>query len=130
MERLKTFAKYLIAFILVFFAVGFLSDRLMATRFKAVEDGVIEKPNFIELNNIECRATKSNGYIEGTVTNKTGEYINTLTMKAEFYNENEKLMGTKNIEVNDIKKEAEKDFKFFYYIDNVSSYKIIDIEYK
>lgn len=128
MKRLKTFAKYLIVFLLVFFVVGFLSDRLMFSRFKYVENGQIEE-SFIELNDIECKATKQNGYIEGIVTNNTGKYVNNLFMKIELYDDGDKLLKTDNIEVQDLKIGGEKDFKFFYYVENVSRYKIIDIEY-
>ena len=128
MKRLKTFGKYLLLFLVVFFLVDFFSNRVMFTRFKPVNNGEVESSS-IELNNIECRATKQNGYIEGTVKNKTDAYVNNLTMKVELYNDRDKLVKTEIVEIQDLKIGEEKPFKFFYYEQDVVRYKIINIEY-
>ena len=128
MDRVKTFTKYFIAFIIVFFLVDFFSNRIMWSRFKPVTDGQVEE-SVVEINDIECRATKFNGYIEGIVKNKTGVYVNKLVMKVELYDNRDKLLKTQVVEIEDIKKEEEKPFKFFYYVDDIVRYKIIDIEY-
>ena len=129
MARLKTFLKYFIWFLVVFAIVGFFTPKIMFSRFKPVEDGQIEE-SVVELNQILCKSTKLNGYIEGTAKNNTGEYINKLTMNIELYNNNDKLVKTEILEIEDFKKEEEKPFKIFYHVDNVERYKIVDIEYK
>lgn len=130
MARLKAFTKYLISFLLVFFVVGFLSDRIMLTRFKPVKDGQVEESR-IELNDIECRATHQNGYIEGIVKNKTGVDVSKVTMKLELYNDRDRLVKTDYIIIEDLKIDEEKPFKSpFYREADINSYKIIEIEYE
>ena len=97
MKTLKKFWKYFINFIVLFLLVTGLMYLVTRTEIintgKDIECIVKEESPVIEIT--ECNNKK----ITGTVTNDTKVLINVIYVKAEFYDDNNNLLGTKDSEI-------------------------------
>jgi len=96
MKTMKKFWKYFLNFIVLFLLVSVFT--YWGTMNSKKEDKVIECVTQTEsptIEIIEC----SKDLVKGTVKNDTKVLLNVVYVKAEFYNENEKLLGTKYSEI-------------------------------
>ena len=96
MKTMKKFWKYFLNFIVLFLLVSgltYLGTMNMNTQNETIECVTQTESPVIEI--IEC----TNKKVAGTVTNNTKVLINVIYVKAEFYNENDKLLGTKYSEI-------------------------------
>ena len=71
----------------------------------------LTKPYYKEMNNIEIlvqspkvqitesKADKNKGYIQGMVTNDTGKLIDDFTLKFDFYNHEDRFIGSESHKV-------------------------------
>jgi len=93
MDRMKTFWRYFIVFVLFYLIINgltYLSTRPTYTKLNSYELEVFSPKVTIT----EAKNKYSGGYIEGTVENNTNSIINLGYLKFEFYDEDEAYVGT------------------------------------
>lgn len=124
MKTLKLFRNLLIAFILFWIFVtvaskGFIksSYRIMTDYQTYSEEGVIKVT--------DSRATKVNGYVEGTFTNTTNNKIDKLFVVLQCFSKNDVLLGTEYTELTNIAPKEERKFRIDYQYDDVDYFNIL-----
>lgn len=127
MKTMKKFWKYFINFIVLFLLVSgltYLGTANNNKENKTIECIAQEKSPIIEI--AEC----TNKKIIGTATNDTKVLINVIYIKADFYNEDNNLVGTKYEEIRyfNVGEKAKFEIKFEYK--DISKINITAVETK
>ena len=123
MDRLKTFAKYAIWFILFFFFSNILIFIGLNANYKSINtDENSNNPSQVQINQAE--ATAVNGRIKGTITNDGEEDLNGKYMKVDLYSSNNTLLGTEYMEMNEMAQGAQDDFELYFKAQDVDHYNI------
>ena len=112
---MKKIFRYVILLIVAYIIVEVLVYFLTKTYYKDLNnyDILVESP-VIEIT--ESKVAKSKGYIQGNITNDTGELMRNLRVKFDFYNEQGKYVGSENktIDVFNISERLNFDIKYEY----------------
>lgn len=112
---MKKIFRYVILLIVAYIVVEVLVYFLTKTYYKDLNnyDILVESP-VIEIK--ESKVAKSKGYIQGNITNDTGELMRNLRVKFDFYNEQGKYIGSENktIDVFNISERLNFDIKYEY----------------
>lgn len=112
---MKKIFRYVILLIVAYIIVEVLVYFLTKTYYKDLNnyDILVESP-VIEIT--ESKVSKSKGYIQGNITNDTGELMRNLRVKFDFYNEQGKYIGSENktIDVFNISERLNFDIKYEY----------------
>lgn len=120
---MKKIFRYVILLIVAYIIVEVLVYFLTKTYYKDLNnyDILVESP-VIEIT--ESKVSKSKGYIQGNITNDTGELMRNLRVKFDFYNEQGKYVGSENktIDVFNISERLNFDIKYEY--DDVNEIRI------
>lgn len=120
---MKKIFRYVILLIVAYIVVEVLVYFLTKTYYKDLNnyDILVESP-VIEIK--ESKVAKSKGYIQGNITNDTGELMRNLRVKFDFYNEQGKYVGSENktIDVFNISERLNFDIKYEY--DDVNEIRI------
>lgn len=103
MNRMKTFLKYLIAIVLLYFFSNLLIEYSLQGNYSNLESAsnVVQSENY-NIKVTEARATKANGEIKGEISRKETAEATNKYLKIDFYNERNNLMGTKYIEIKNL----------------------------
>lgn len=115
MQKMKKFFLYFLMLIALYIFVTVLTNFEMTERFKDITNNcetTIKSPK-IEIE--ECKATNSQVYLKGKITNDTGEHIPIKYLQIDIYNENDAYLGTEF-----------KELKYF----NVNETVAFDLNYK
>lgn len=115
MSRLKTFFKYFIIFVLVYFLVDIVSVQVMKSSYLKKE--FITDSNEIEI--AESRATITNGYVKGKIKNNTNNDFEERYLKLDFFSPRGVNLGTKFVKINPLKVGEEQEFESKFNFDNV-----------
>ena len=75
MGRLKTFGKYLLMFVVFYVFSTVVAAYAIKTTYSKI-DGTIEENEVIEVKVDDAKSPMVNGYIKGTITNKTSAIRN------------------------------------------------------
>ena len=121
MKTMKKFWKYFINFIVLFLLVSglmYLGTMNNGTKNEIIECVIQTESPVIEIT--EC----TNKKITGTVTNDTKVLINVVYVKASFYDENGKLLGTKSSEIKYFNVGEKAKFEIENSYKNVASVKV------
>ena len=78
----------------------------------------------------ECASNNKNGILKGTVTNDSEVLINVIYVKAEFYDENNNLLGTKYSEIKYFNVGEKAKFEIEFSSKNVTYVKITSVDTK
>lgn len=120
---MKKIFRYVILLIVAYIIVEVLVYFLTKTYYKDLNnyDILVESP-VIEIT--ESKVSKSKGYIQGNITNDTGELMRNLRVKFDFYNKQGKYVGSENktIDVFNISERLNFDIKYEY--DDVNEIRI------
>ena len=120
---MKKIFRYVILLIVAYIVVEVLVYFLTKTYYKDLNnyDILVESP-VIEIT--ESKVSKSKGYIQGNITNDTGELMRNLRVKFDFYNEQGRYVGSENktIDVFNISERLNFDIKYEY--DDVNEIRI------
>ena len=112
---MKKIFRYVILLIVAYIVVEVLVYFLTKTYYKDLNnyDILVESP-VIEIT--ESKVAKSKGYIQGNITNDTGELMRNLRVKFDFYNEQGRYVGSENktIDVFNISERLNFDIKYEY----------------
>ncbi len=122
MGTLKKFCIYFLIFIIAFFLLNCLTSLAMEEDYKNVNYEI--KDVSPEVNVTECKAKYSTGYIKGSVTNNTGEYIPLSYMKIDLYDKDGIYMGTEYKELKYFNKNETIKFDIDYTYENIDRLEI------
>lgn len=126
MSRLKTFFKYFLAIVIIYFVVNILSAFIMKSTYDA-KDYTIENSIYtVEVE--EAKATLVNGYINVKIINNTTEKIESKILKIDCYSIRNKHMGTKYVGVKELNSGEGVSFESKFNFGNVDHIKISTIE--
>ena len=120
MKRMKTFLIYLLIF------VGFfvLSDVLINVSLNTSYHTITRKDNLEQVVINQAEATQVNLRIKGTVTNLAENPITLKYMRVDFYSERDNLVGSRYIDVSNLKENESMDVEINLRLDDIDSYSI------
>ena len=111
-NRIRTFGIYALCVILFFI----FSNLTINVTLEPI-DTYKSEPYGIGIDIKEARATYVNGYVGGNISNKN-DTISKVYMKIDLYTKRDVLIGTKYIEINDLKQNQTQEFRIgFKYTD-------------
>lgn len=122
MARMKTFFIYFLLVVLLFIFSQVIIYICLNTTYKYKE---VESKTTIPVR-MELQATSINGFAAGQIINNTDKSITNKYLKIECYSKNNILMGTKYIEIDEIKAKEEKKFEVHFNFNKVEK-AVIDI---
>ena len=129
MKTMKKFWKYFINFVVLFLLVSglmYLGTMNMNKEEKAINCvAQTEKP---VINVTECTSNNKGGILKGTITNDSEVLINVIYVKAEFYDENNNLLGTKYSEIKYFNVGEKAKFEIEFNYENVSKVNVTATE--
>lgn len=113
MDTMKLFIKLLIAFVLLYFFVTFMSEGFIQTAYSPLDNyTVINDSPKIEV--MESKATKMNGYVEGRITNNTSQRIEAQYIIVDCYSKYDNNLTTKYVKIDGLDIGETKDFTVQY----------------
>ena len=120
MKRMKTFLIYLLIF------VGFfvLSDVLINVSLNTSYHTITRKDNLEQVVTNQAEATQVNLRIKGTVMNLEENPITLKYMRVDFYSERDNLVGSRYIDVSNLKENESMDVEINLRLDDIDSYSI------
>lgn len=126
MDNMKKITKYVLLIIVLYFFSKFLIYIGLNATYKDIK----VKGNIPEQIKIEyAQATKVNGRILGKITNKK-ENINGKYIKTDIYDSKNILLGTKYLDIQDVKENEERKFAVFFKKDSVDHCEVSIVENK
>lgn len=115
-NTMKKFRIYALCVILFFIFSNIMIDIALKTSYDPI-DTYKTVPSGIDIDINEAKATYVNGYVGGTITNNNETASNTY-IKIDLYTKRDVCMGTKYVEIKDLKQDETKDFRMgFKYTD-------------
>ena len=120
MSRMKTFLIYLL--ILVGFFV--LSDFLINVSFNASYKTIGRKDNLSQVVMYQAEATKVNVRLKGTIENSVDNPINKKYARFDIYSNRDNIIGTRYIDISDLKENEEKEVKIYARLNDASYYEV------
>ena len=112
---MKKIFRYLLLLILVIVVVRIYVYFLTKPYYKDMNNyQVLVQTPKIEVT--ESKSDQKKGYIKGTATNNTGAMMNNVKIKFDFYDENDKNIGTEyhDIGVFNVGEKSKFDIKYIY----------------
>ncbi len=122
MDRMKTFFKYFLAFVIVYIIVDIGSYMSIKSTYISRDYIVDFDSPSIEIT--EMKSTVLNGYLKGNITNNTGSVITGKALKLDYYTEHGVLAGTKYVKVDNLIQNEKIDFESRFNFDNVDSVRV------
>lgn len=119
METLKKFGMYFLMFVAFFLLISGLVALALKENFVDITNyEIVGTSPVITVN--ECKATKTHGYIRGSVTNDTGEHIPLKYLQINLYNEDGVYLGTEYKELKYFNVNETINFDMKYNYNNVN----------
>ena len=116
---MKKIFRYLLLLILVIVVVRIYVYFLTKSYYKDMNNyQVLVQTPKIEVT--ESKADQKKGYIKGTATNDTGAMMNNVKIKFDFYDENDKYIGTEYHDIGVFNVGEKSKFDINYRYSNVS----------
>ena len=113
MDTMKLFIKLLVAFVLLYFFVTYMSEGFIQTAYSPLDNyKVINDSPKIEIT--ESKATKMNGYVIGKITNNTGEKIEAQYILVDCYSKYDNNLTTNYVKIEGLEVGETKDFTIQY----------------
>ena len=122
MDRMKTFLKYIIWFVLFFFFSNFIINVGLNSSYKNIE----RRDSIEQVQIKQAQATLVNGRIKGIVSNTST--INDKYIKFDFYSERNVKLGSKYIEID--KTKVDMPIEIYFKLRDVSYYTIATVNEK
>ena len=120
MSRMKTFLIYLLIF------VGFfvLSDFLINVSLNASYKTIGRKDNLSQVVMYQSEATKVNVRLKGTIENSVDNPINKKYARFDIYSNRDNIIGTRYIDISDLKENEEREVKIYARLNDASYYEV------
>ncbi len=117
MKRMKTFLIYLLLVLAIVGLTDIIAKLLLETNYKDITKYEIATTS-PEIKVEEAKATKVNGRIKGTVTNKTENFMEDVFVKVELRSKTNHARGTEFIKLGNFQPNQKKNFALsFKYAD-------------
>ena len=128
MKRMKTFFKYFLAIVIVYFVVNFASFYVLKSTYKT-KDYEVES-SILDIEITEAKATLVNGYIKGVAKNTTDVNVDGKYLKIDSYSKRDVLLGTKYVEIKSLSPKEEINFESSFNYEQIDHIKtsVIDKE--
>ena len=128
MKRMKTFFKYFLAIVIVYFVVNFASFYVLKSTYKT-KDYEVES-SILDIEITEAKATLVNGYIKGVAKNTTDVNVDGKVIKIDSYSKRDVLLGTKYVEIKSLSPNEEINFESRFNYEQIDHIKtsVIDKE--
>ena len=117
MDRLKTFFIYALCIVLFFIFSEVMININLESAYKKIE----RRDNLEQVIITQAEATKINGRIKGTLISHD---LKSKYLKFDFYSERDVLLGTKYIDISNLKENEAQDIELYFKLQNVSYYNI------
>lgn len=125
MDRMKTFALYALCVIAFFILSNVLMNIAIHTACKPIYAYILMDENSdIKVEVTESQASSVNGFVGGKVINKTKNAISKKYIKIDLYSKRNILLGTKYVEISDVKINEAIDFRMGFKLNNVNYCKV------
>ena len=118
MKTLKKFWIYFLIFLLVFLLVTGLTNIAMRDNYKNTKYEIVNAFPMITVT--ECKASYSDGYVKGSITNNTGEHIPIKYLQVDIYDENNVYLGSEFKELKYFNVNETIKFEINYKYNNVN----------
>ena len=120
MDRMKTFFKYAMWIILFFIFSNLLIDINLESTYKNIG----RKDNLPQISIYQAQATKVNGRIKGTIFNNAENKLTKQYIKIDLYSERDNFLGSKYIDVSNMRDNETREFEIYFKIKDVDYYEI------
>ncbi len=112
MDRMKVFGQFFLAFILFFIFSNVMINVALKTTYDSMDSYIqVSKSGPVDIQIDEAKATYVNGYVGGKIVNTSDNTILNKYLKIDMFSERNVLLGTKYIDLAEIKAKEEKDFR-------------------
>lgn len=120
MDRMKTLSKYVLWLILFFI----LSEIIIKLSIETTYQNIGGKNNLKQVSIYQAQATKINGRIKGTIYNDKENKIKNKYIKIDLYSERNIFLGSKYIDVSNMREDETRDFKIYFKVQDVEYYDV------
>ena len=120
MDRMKTLTKYALWLILFFI----FSNMLIYLNIETTYQNIGRKDNLPQVTVYQAQATKVNGRIKGKIYNSTENKITNKYLKIDLYSERDIFLGSKYIEVENMRDDETRDFEVYFKVQDVDYYEM------
>ncbi len=124
MSWMKRLAKWLVIFIVCYIVVNILTFNIIKSSYKTKEVDINFDQPKVEI--YESKATITNGYVKGKITNNTNENLMNKILRLDFISPRGTLMGTKYVDIPNLASGIGTDFMSQFNFDNVDK---IDVSF-
>ena len=124
MDRMKTFLKYIIWFVLFFFFSNFIINVGLNSSYKNIE----RRDSIEQVQIKQAQATLVNGRIKGTIKDK--DYLTGKYLKIDLYSKRNVLVGKKYIDITTTQNNTTQDFSMYFELKDVTSYEVSIVDHK
>lgn len=121
MDRLKTFAIYVLILIVFFVFSNFLINVGLNSSYANITSKG-EIPEQVHITT--AQATLINGRIFGTITNSGTENISGEYLEIDFYSERDNFLGRTYIQINNLNQDETQDIELHFKLQNVDYYTV------
>lgn len=120
MKRMKTLTKYVLWIVLFFI----FSEIMINVSIETTYRNIGRKDNISQIAIYQAQATKINGRIKGNIYNSGTSKITNKYMRIDLYSERDNLLGTKYIDISNLRDEETREFEVYFKLQDVEYYKI------
>ena len=126
MDRMKTFLKYIIWFVLFFFFSNFIINVGLNSSYKNIE----RRDSIEQVQIKQAQATLVNGRIKGKIKNSDKDYLTGKYLKIDLYSKRNVLVGKKYIDITTTQNNTTQDFSMYFELKDVTSYEVSIVDHK
>lgn len=119
MDRMKTLAKYVLWLVLFFI----FSEIMININLESTYKDIGRKDRVEQVTVYQADATKINGRIKGTINNASNTIKNTY-LRIDLYSERDNFLGSKYIDVSNMRENETRDFEVYFKIQDVKYYEM------
>lgn len=120
MKRMKTLLMYASWVVLFFIFSEFLINVSLESSYKTIG----RRDNIEQVTVYQAEATRVNGRLKGTITNSSEHIITEKYLKIDFYSPRDILLGSKYIDVSEMKENETKDFEMYFKLEDVNYFEM------
>ena len=126
MDNMKKITKYVLLIVALYFFSKFLIYIGLNATYKDIKvTGTVPEQIKVEY----AQATKVNGRILGKIAKKN-DNLNGKYIKTDIYDSKNTLLGTKYLEIQDVKENEEKKFAVFFKKNSVDHCEVSSVDHK
>ena len=126
MDRMKTFLKYIIWFVLFFFFSNFIINVGLNSSYKNIE----RRDSIEQVQIKQAQATLVNGRIKKKIKNSDKDYLTGKYLKIDLYSKRNVLVGKKYIDITTTQNNTTQDFSMYFELKDVTSYEVSIVDHK